>query len=191
MSGPAAQSDRVPESVRPVTQARPQRAPVHCLRGGTAAERGDARPLASAVQANLAAVAEPKLSVAFILLHEFTLFAFSGFVDALRIAGDELDNSRQRECRWTVIAPTLQPVRANCGVEITPWETFPDPSQFDYVVVIGGRMEPQRNTDPRILEYLRRSLESGRDRRRQSFLPLEISDGVDRLPEREAGSQVE
>jgi transcriptional regulator GlxA family with amidase domain len=58
---------------------------------------------------------EPKLSVAFILLHEFTLFAFSGFVDALRIAGDEADHSRQKECRWTVIAPTLQPVRATAG----------------------------------------------------------------------------
>src|SRR5262249_3751976 len=36
-----------------------------------------------------------------------------------------------------------------------------DPSQFDYVVVIGGRMEPQRNTDPRILEYLRRVADQG------------------------------
>ena len=108
-----------------------------------------------------AEAAEAKLSVGFILLNEFTLFAFSGFVDALRIAGDELDNSRQVECRWTVIAPTLQPVRANCGVEITPWEVFPDPRRFDYVVVIGGRMEPQRNTDPRILEYLARAAELG------------------------------
>lgn len=105
--------------------------------------------------------AEAKLSVGFILLNEFTLFAFSGFVDALRIAGDELDNSRQVECRWTVIAPTLQPVRANCGVEIAPWETFPDPRRFDYIVVIGGRMEPQRNTDPRILEYLALAAERG------------------------------
>ena len=100
MSGTAAQSDRVPESVRPVTQARPQRAPVHCLRGGTAAERGDARTLASAVQAKLAAVAEPKLSVAFILLHEFTLFAFSGFVDALRIAGFTVNQSRLQRAAW-------------------------------------------------------------------------------------------
>ena len=105
--------------------------------------------------------AEAKLSVGFILLHEFTLFAFSGFVDALRIAGDELDNSRQVDCRWTVIAPTLKPIRANCGVEITPWETFPDPARFDYLVVIGGRMEPQRNTDPRILEYIARAADRG------------------------------
>jgi transcriptional regulator GlxA family with amidase domain len=147
VSGTAAESDRVPASVRSLEQ----RGNVHYLIPAATA----------ATAAKLAPLPEPKLSVAFILLHEFTLFAFSGFVDALRIAGDELDNSRQRECRWTVIAPTLQPVRANCGVEITPWETFPDPSQFDYVVVIGGRMEPQRNTDPRILEYLRRVAEQG------------------------------
>lgn len=104
---------------------------------------------------------EAKLSVGLILLNEFTLFAFSGFVDALRIAGDELDNSRQVECRWTVIAPTLRPIRANCGVEITPWETFPDPRRFDYLVVIGGRMEPQRNTDPRILEYIAHAADHG------------------------------
>ena len=138
MSGSAAQSDRIPAPVRPLEDApRPVRGAVHYL-------------IPAAAQAKLAATAESKLSVAFILLHEFTLFAFSGFVDALRIAGDDFDNSRQRECRWTVIAPTLQPVRANCGVELTPWETFPDPSQFDYVVVIGGRMEPQRNTDPQV-----------------------------------------
>ena len=104
---------------------------------------------------------EAKLSVGFILLHEFTLFAFSGFVDALRIAGDELDNSRQVECRWTVIAPALKPIRANCGVEITPWEMFPDPARFDYLVVIGGRMEPQRNTDQRILDYIAHAADRG------------------------------
>lgn len=96
-----------------------------------------------------------RFSVAFILLREFTLFAFSGFVDALRLAGDDADNSRQNECRWTVVAPTLRPIRANCGVEVIPWEVFPDPDSFDYLVVIGGRVEPQRDIDPRINDYLR------------------------------------
>jgi len=104
---------------------------------------------------------EASLSVAFILLPEFTLFAFSGFVDALRIAGDKADDSQQKECRWTVIAPTLQPVRANCGIEIMPWEVFPDPAGYDYVVVIGGRVEPQRSVDPKILAYLRRAANQG------------------------------
>jgi len=103
-----------------------------------------------------------KISVAFILLHEFTLFAFSGFIDALRIAGDEADNSRQRDCKWTVISPTLQPIRSNSGVEVIPWETFTEnPADFDYLAVVGGRVEPQRNTDPRITDYIRRVADNG------------------------------
>ncbi len=98
---------------------------------------------------------DTKLSVAFMLLPEFTLFAFSGFVDALRIAGDKGDNSRQNECRWTVISPNQNPIRSNCGVKVIPWETFPDPDTFDYLVVIGGRVEPQRDIDPRLTDYMK------------------------------------
>ena len=157
MPGPATQSGRVPARIRSLRRNQGSDA---LLRSGTQPRAPQGTPEIAPRIASVPQGTEAKLSVAFILLHEFTLFAFSGFVDALRIAGDEYDNSRQRECRWTVIAPTLQPIRANCGVDITPWETFPDPMQFDYVVVIGGRMEPQRNTDPRILEYLRRVADS-------------------------------
>jgi transcriptional regulator GlxA family with amidase domain len=94
-------------------------------------------------------------------LPEFTLHAFSGFIDALRIAGDDADHSQQVDCRWTVIAPTLQPVRANCGVEVSPWEVFPDPDNFDYIVLIGGQVGPQRKTDPRTLNYLQSAADSG------------------------------
>ena len=43
------------------------------------------------------------LSVGFVLLPDFTLSAFSGFVDVLRIAADEQDRSRQVHCRWTIL----------------------------------------------------------------------------------------
>lgn len=102
-----------------------------------------------------------KLSVAFILLPEFTMFAFSGFIDALRIAGDKADHSQQRECRWTVIAPSGEPIRANCGVKIIPWEPFPDPASFDYLVVVGGQVAPQRRVDPKITTYLHRVADCG------------------------------
>ena len=168
MSGSAAESDRVPAPLRSLTEEPAARGPArHARTGEQIRGLGRAPAVSERRRQPREDDGEAKLSVGFILLHEFTLFAFSGFVDALRIAGDDFDNSRQRECRWTVIAPTLQPVRANCGVEIAPWETFPDPAQFDYVVVIGGRMEPQRNTDPRIIDYLRLAAERGRrDHRR-------------------------
>ena len=96
------------------------------------------------------------LSVSFILLPGFTLFAFSGFIDALRIAGDEADKSQQKECRWSVIAPTLVPVRSSCGVEVMPWKSFAEADKADYVVVIGGQVELERHLDHRIAVYLHR-----------------------------------
>ena len=39
---------------------------------------------------------DAKLRVGFLLTPRFTLVAFAGFVDALRLAADEGDRSRQR-----------------------------------------------------------------------------------------------
>ena len=97
----------------------------------------------------------PNLSVAFLLLPDFTLSTFSSFVDALRIAADEGDHSRQLHCRWTVLGPERVPVRSSCGVEITPWETLGDPKRFNYVVVVGGLLRGQKRIDSRTLSFLR------------------------------------
>lgn len=96
-----------------------------------------------------------RLSVAFVLLPDFTLSTFSAFVDALRIAADESDGSRQLHCRWTIIGPERGPVSSSCGVEITPWETFHDPGRFDYTIVVGGLLRGQKRIDRRIVSYLR------------------------------------
>lgn len=101
------------------------------------------------------ATLRPDLSVAFVLLPDFTLSTFSNLVDALRIAADESDGSRQIHCRWTIMGPERIPVRSSCGVEITPWEIFDDPAQFDYTIVVGGLLRGQKRIDRRILSYLR------------------------------------
>jgi len=93
-------------------------------------------------------------SVGFVLLDEFTLFALSGFVDALRLAGNHSDDSRQRDFSWTIVAPSMAPVRSNSGIEVLPWELYTQCSKFDYLVIVGGRVEPQRNTDQRIIQYI-------------------------------------
>ena len=72
------------------------------------------------------------------LLPNFTLTAFSGFVDMLRLSADDGDYSKPVRCAWSVIGETLAPVRASCGIQITPWETFDAAEPFDYVVVVGG-----------------------------------------------------
>jgi transcriptional regulator GlxA family with amidase domain len=101
------------------------------------------------------------LSVAFVLLPDFTLSTFSGFVDALRIAADDADRSRQLHCRWTILGADRTPARSSCGVEITPWETFGDTLAFDYTVVVGGLVRGHERIDKRTLNYLKRVDESG------------------------------
>ncbi len=81
---------------------------------------------------------EPDIKVGFILSPKFTLLAFASFIDCLRHAADEADRSRQIHCHWKVIAPTLDPVEASCGVKVNPQALFPDPASFDYVVIVGG-----------------------------------------------------
>ena len=103
----------------------------------------------------------PDLTVGFILTPAFTLLAFAGFVDALRIASDVGDRSRQVRCRWSVVGPDLRPVRSSCGITITHTETFADPARFDYLVVVGGLLSDELEYDAATLAYLRRAAGQG------------------------------
>ncbi|WP_298445331.1 helix-turn-helix domain-containing protein [uncultured Ferrimonas sp.] len=80
------------------------------------------------------------MTVRFLLLPlpGFTLLPFAAFVDKLRFSSDEADHSRQHYCRWLVAAPQPQQ-RSSCGVVINA-EPLPHTlTQFDYVVLFGGR----------------------------------------------------
>jgi transcriptional regulator GlxA family with amidase domain len=128
-------------------------------RGWTIQEVGSGG-LGTAIIANdsaLAAGRRPPLSVGFILLPEFTLLAFSAFVDALRLGADEWDFGRRIHCSWTVMGPDVRPVRASCGVEMAPWERFCAPGDFDYVVVVGGLLRGHERINPAIYDYLRQA----------------------------------
>jgi transcriptional regulator GlxA family with amidase domain len=104
----------------------------------------------------------PRLSVGFILQPDFTLVAFSSFIDALRLAGDEADRSRQVRCRWAVLSPDMAPVRASCGIEVSPTAELGEPDEFDYVVVVGGLLPSGRRLAPRLVSYLRQAALAGR-----------------------------
>ena len=112
--------------------------------------------------------APASLSVALIPLPHFTLLPFAGFLDTLRLAGDEGDLSRPRACRWTIMAPELHPITSSCGAEVTPWETLGDPSRFDYVVVVGGLLHRGgRGLSARTAAFLRQA-----DRQRVGLIGL-------------------
>ena len=97
-----------------------------------------------------------KLSVAFVLSPNFTMLAFSGFVDTLRLAADEGDRSRPIQWAWTVLSHDMRPIRASCGVEILPTAELTDPNNYDYIVVVGGLLHGPK-ISPVLTEYLKRA----------------------------------
>lgn len=104
---------------------------------------------------------DPDIRVGFVLSPRFTLTPFANFVDCLRLAADDADQSRQIHCHWSVVAPDLEPVEASCGVLVTPLEVFPDPTQFDYVVVVGGLLPGCLDQSAETYDFLRHAHASG------------------------------
>lgn len=90
------------------------------------------------IQREMSCPATAKLSVGFVLAHRFTLTAFAGFIDAIRLASDEVDRSGQIDCHWEVLGPDEELIASSCGVLVKPWGLFRDPGRFNYIVVVGG-----------------------------------------------------
>ncbi len=101
------------------------------------------------------------LSVGVILAHNFTLSAASLFLDHLRLAGDEGDLSRQIRCHWSILSNKGKPVRASCGVTLTPNGGLTDPTQFDYIAVVGGLLHTGPQIDDDTIAYLKSASQAG------------------------------
>jgi len=99
--------------------------------------------------------APPKLRVGFVLAHRFTLTAFAGFVDALRLAADEGDRSRPLQCQWSVLGNPSSPVVSSCGATVQPWDEMESPERFDYIVVVGGLLHGGQTVPPGTHAFLR------------------------------------
>lgn len=94
------------------------------------------------------------LAVGIILAPNFTLSAFSLFVDTLRLAADEADRSRPIGCSWAVMAARSEPIRASCGVQVNRTSTLRDPGEFDYIAVVGGTLHTGQQIDEETVAYL-------------------------------------
>src|SRR3954453_15370364 len=101
------------------------------------------------------------LSVGFILTNNFTLTALSTFMDALQLAADDGDGSRQIRWRWTILGSSSEPVKSSCGIPVARWEPFQDPRQFDYIVVVGGLLHAGPQLDAQAVDYLRSAAAQG------------------------------
>ena len=100
------------------------------------------------------------MRVGFVLSPRFTLTAFAGFVDALRLAADEGDRSRRIDCDWTVLGHG-EPIVSSCGATVQPWDAMNNPRLFDYIVVVGGLLQGGQKVLPGTHAYLRRAARMG------------------------------
>jgi transcriptional regulator GlxA family with amidase domain len=102
-----------------------------------------------------------RLKVGFVLAERFTLSAFAGFVDVLRLAGDEGDRSRPIDCAWSVLGRPGVPIAASCGLEVMPTAPFATVEDHDYVVVVGGLLHGGQRLVPGTLAFLERAARAG------------------------------
>jgi transcriptional regulator GlxA family with amidase domain len=100
------------------------------------------------------------LRIGFVLANNFTLSAFSLFVDVLRLAADDGDQSRQLRCRWPVMSAKAEPIRSSCGVLVVPTSPLVPPAELDYVVIVGGLLRSPA-LDAASRAYLRAAAASG------------------------------
>jgi transcriptional regulator GlxA family with amidase domain len=105
--------------------------------------------------------AVPKLKVGFLLAPRFTLTAFAGFVDALRLAADEGDRSRSMLVRWAILDAVGGPVTSSCGASVSPTAALESPQDFDYLVVVGGLLHGGQRVPPRFTAYLKEAAAAG------------------------------
>jgi transcriptional regulator GlxA family with amidase domain len=97
----------------------------------------------------------PKLKIGFVLAPRFTLAAFANFVDAVRLAADEGDRSRQIDCEWAVLGEAGQTIESSCGLHVQPWGLLERPERFDYIVVVGGLLHDRTRISSSVTIFLK------------------------------------
>jgi len=105
-------------------------------------------------QTDMANQANPHLCVGFVLTPRFTLTAFAGFIDALRLAADEGDRSRPLLCRWAVLGKIGGPIISSCGASVLPTAPLETAEGYDYLVVVGGLLHGGQQVPGQIIEFL-------------------------------------
>jgi transcriptional regulator GlxA family with amidase domain len=103
----------------------------------------------------------PNLRVGFVLTPRFTLTAFAGFIDTLRLAADEGDRSRPIACEWEVLGDSRAPMSSSCGASVQASGAMEEPARFDYIVVVGGLLHGGQKVAPGTHAFLRAAARAG------------------------------
>lgn len=104
---------------------------------------------------------QARLRVGFVLAPRFTLCAFANFVDVLRLAADEGDQSRPILCEWSILSATMEPIASSCGVVVHPTARLGDARAFDYVAVVGGLVREIPNLGMATIRFLKEAATEG------------------------------
>lgn len=107
------------------------------------------------------AIPETKPRMGFLLMPRFTLVAFAGFVDALRLAADDGDRSRQHLCSWTILGDEDAPVASSCGVSVKATAPIESPENYDYLIVVGGLLHDGQQVGRSVYSFLREAAACG------------------------------
>ncbi|MDQ0392113.1 GlxA family transcriptional regulator [Labrys monachus] len=109
---------------------------------------------------NVDAGAKP-LRIGFILSRDFTMSAFSMFLDTLRLASDVGDRSGRVHCDWEVLSATGHLIRSSAGIEVAPTAPLGDPRRFSHVAVVGGLLRAEAPLDEAAIDFLHRADAAG------------------------------
>lgn len=95
------------------------------------------------------------ISLGFILAPEFTLSAFSNFLDAFRLASDDGDASRQIRFKWDVISPNGHYIKSSTGIEVLPTAKLDSEVHYDYLIVVGGVLRSHLHLDEDLTRFMK------------------------------------
>ncbi|MGO7088635.1 helix-turn-helix domain-containing protein [Rhizobium leguminosarum] len=101
------------------------------------------------------------LSVGILLWPTFPMMSLTGIVEPLRHAADFADNSRPLHCRWSIMGAPGHAAVASCGIRVHADAPYINPTDFDYVVVIGGLLPHLRAAPSKHRDYLRVAASAG------------------------------
>lgn len=98
---------------------------------------------------------KPDLSVGILLWPTFPMMSLTGVIEPLRHAADFADNSRPLHCRWSIMGGPGHSAVASCGIRVQADSPYINPTDFDYIVVIGGLLPHLRAASSQHRDYLR------------------------------------
>lgn len=104
---------------------------------------------------------KPELSVGILLWPTFPMMSLAGILEPLRHAADFGDHSRPVHCRWSIMGEGGYTAVASCGLRVKADLPYTNPTDFDYIVVIGGLLQHLGDGPRRHRDYLRAAAAAG------------------------------